>query len=124
MMYNDNVLKRFRKPKFQGEIINPDGVGKVGNAVCGDIMEVFIKVKNNKINDIKFRTFGCVAAIASSDALCEMAKGKTLEQAKRIRDRDIADFLSGLPAIKHHCSILGAEALHKAIEDYEKKKKS
>ncbi len=125
MMYTEKVLERFKHPKHSGKISNPDGIGKVGNAKCGDIMEVHIKVgvRNGKefIKDIKFHTFGCVAAIASSDMLCELAKGKTLEEAEKIRDKDIADALGGLPAVKHHCSVLGASALHDAIKDYRKK---
>lgn len=123
--YSKEVMKRFFKPKFAGQIKNADGTGKVGNAACGDIMEVFIKVedKNKKIKDIKFKTMGCVAAIASSDAVCELAKGKTLEQAKKINKNQILKKVGKLPQIKHHCSILGEEALLKAIENYEKKKK-
>lgn len=119
--YTKRVLEIFKSPKFVGEIKNASGVGKVGNPVCGDMMTVYIKVKDNKISDIKFKTFGCVAAIASSEALCALAKGKTVDQALKITSNDIAGYLGGLPNIKHHCSILGAEALKKAIEDYRKK---
>lgn len=122
-MYSNKVLKHFKDPKHMGEIKNADGIGKVGNPTCGDLMHVYIKVKKDVITDIKFQTFGCVAAIAASDALCELAKGKTLKQAEKIEDKDIADYLGGLPAIKHHCSILGATALKDAIKDYERKKK-
>jgi nitrogen fixation NifU-like protein len=126
--YNREVMKRFFKPKFAGEIANPDGVGKVGNAACGDVMKVFIKVEkdkkgNEKIKDIKFKTMGCVAAIASSDAVCELAKGKTLKEAKKLNKKDILKKVGRLPQIKHHCSILGEEALMEAIKDYEKKHK-
>lgn len=124
-MYSEKVLKRFKKPKFAGVIKNPDGIGKVGNTRCGDVMKIYIKVEKKKgkeyIKDIKFHTFGCVAAIASSDVLCELAKGKTIEQAEKIRDKDIAKALDGLPQIKVHCSVLGASALHEAIKDYKSK---
>jgi nitrogen fixation NifU-like protein len=120
--YTPEVMKRFFKPKFAGEIKHADGIGRVGNAVCGDIMEVFLKVDKDRIKDIKFKTMGCVAAIASSDAVCELAKGKTLKEAKRINKNQILKKIGKLPQVKHHCSILGEEALMKAIEDYEKKK--
>lgn len=119
--YSKEVLKRFTNPKHFGEIKNPDGVGQVGNPQCGDIMKVYIKVKDNKIKDIKFQTFGCVSAIAASDALCELAKGKTIEEAKKINNQGIVDKLEGLPTIKVHCSVLGAQGLKKAILDYEQK---
>jgi nitrogen fixation NifU-like protein len=126
--YGKSVMKRFLKPKFAGEIKNADGVGQVGNAACGDIMRVFIKVKkNNKnqrvIEDIKFKTMGCVAAIASSDAVCEIAKGKSIEDARKITKKKIMERVGKLPQIKHHCSILGEEALISAINDYESKEK-
>lgn len=114
-------MQHFMHPKFVGEIKNADGIGKVGNIVCGDIMHVYIKIKNNKIIDIKFKTMGCVAAIASSDALCALAKGKTIEQASKISSKDIIKYLGDLPDVKKHCSVLGMEALQKAIEDYKKK---
>jgi len=129
LQYNKRVMKRFFNPKYAGEIKNPSAVGQVGNAACGDIMRVFIKVeedkktKKEKIKDIKFKTMGCVAAIASSDAVCEIAKGKTVEVAKKITKKDILRKVGKLPQIKHHCSILGEEALLKAIENYEKTKK-
>lgn len=119
--YSKKALDYFKNPKFVGEIRNPDGVGKVGNAVCGDVMHIFIRVKDNKISDIKFRTFGCVAAISSSEALCRIAKGKTLEQAEKITNKDILDHLGWLPPVKVHCSVLGAEGLRDAIKDYRKK---
>ena len=121
-MYSKKVLQHFQNPRFVGEIKDADGVGEVGNIKCGDIMEVFIKVKDNKIVDIKFKTYGCVAAIASSDVLCELAKGKTIEQALKITDRQIAKHLGNLPLIKLHCSVLGQKALKEAIKDYKKKK--
>ena len=120
-MYSKDVMKHFQNPKFVGEIKNADGIGEVGNIKCGDIMKVFIKVKNNKIADIKFKTYGCVAAIASSDALCEMAKGKTIEEASKITDAQIVKHLGELPPIKLHCSVLGMRALKKAIDDYKAK---
>ncbi len=120
--YTKKVIEIFKKPKFSGEIKNPSGIGEVGNVVCGDKMTVYIKVKDDKITDIKFKTFGCVAAIASSEALCALAKGKTVDKALKITSDGIANYLGGLPSIKHHCSILGSEALKKAIEDYKKKK--
>ncbi len=119
--YSKEVLKRFTDPKNFGSIENPDGVGQVGNAVCGDIMKIYFKIKDNRIKDIKFQTFGCVSAIASSDALCELAKNKTIEEAKKITNQQIIDKLKGLPSIKVHCSVLGANGLKKAILDYEAK---
>ena len=105
-----------------GGIKNADGVGKIGNVICGDIMWVYIKVKNNKIADIKFKTFGCATAIATSSMVTQLAKGKTLEQAEKITRNDVADSLKGLPPIKMHCSNLATDALKKAIEDYRKNK--
>jgi nitrogen fixation NifU-like protein len=122
-MYSEKVLKHFRNPKNVGEIKNADGIGEVGNIVCGDLMTVYIKVEKNRIKDIKFKTFGCAAAIATSSMITELAKGKTLKEAKKISRNDVADALDGLPPIKMHCSNLAADALKKAIEDYENKKK-
>jgi nitrogen fixation NifU-like protein len=121
--YNREVMKHFLNPKHSGKIQNPDAVGKINNDTCGDLMEVYLKInkKNNKIEDIKFQTLGCGAAIASSDVLCELAKGKTLNEAKKIDNKDIIEKLHGLPLIKLHCSVLGARTLRKAIDDYEKK---
>jgi len=121
--YTKKVLKRFAKPKFAGEIKNADAVGQVGNAACGDILKVYLKIAKNKkgedyIKDVKFKTMGCVAAIASSDAVCELAKGKTIKEAKKITRKDILEKVGGLPSQKHHCSILGTEALLKAISNY------
>jgi len=107
-----------------GEIENPDGVGEVGNPVCGDMMTFYIKVKDNRLDDVKFKTFGCGAAIAVSSMVSEMAKGKTLEEAKKITPQVVADELEGLPKNKFHCSNLGAQALNKAIKDYQSKKKA
>lgn len=123
-MYTKKVMEHFTSPKNMGEIKNADGIGTVGNPVCGDLMTIYIKVKDNKIKDIKFKTFGCGAAIATSSMITELAKGKTLEEAKKITRNDVAKNLGGLPPIKMHCSNLAADALKKAIEDYLKKKKS
>lgn len=122
-MYGKEVMKRFTNPKNAGCLKNADGVGEVGNVRCGDILRVYIKVKDNKIIDAKFKTYGCVAAIASSDILCDMAKGKTLEEAEKITNKEIVSQLGDLPSVKVHCSVMGASALKKAIEDYRKKKK-
>jgi len=121
-MYSEKVMELFRNPKNMGEIENPDGVGKVGNPKCGDLMELYIKVENDIITDIKFKTFGCAAAIATSSMITEMAKGKTLDEAMKITREDVADELEGLPPVKMHCSNLAADALKAAIEDYRKKK--
>ncbi len=121
-MYTDRCMDHFRNPRNVGTIKDPDGVGRVGNPVCGDMMEIQIKVKDNVITDIKFRTFGCGAAIATSSMITELAKGKTIEEALRITRGDVADALEGLPPIKMHCSNLAADALHAAIQDYFKRK--
>lgn len=118
MQYSDIVMEHFRSPKNVGRIENPDGIGEVGNPVCGDMMTITIKVKDDRIEDIKFETFGCGAAIAVSSMVTEMAKGKTLEEALKITNETIAEKLGGLPKNKLHCSNLGADALHKAIMDY------
>jgi len=120
-MYSEEVLDHFKNPQNMGELENPDGVGEVGSPVCGDVMRITIKVKDNKIADIKFKTFGCIAAIATSSMLTELAKGKTLEEAEKLTSKDIADKLGGLPPLKMHCSNLAADALKKAIEDFKSK---
>ncbi len=120
-MYTDKVMEHFSNPRNIGEIENADGVGEVGNPVCGDMMSFYINVKDNKIADIKFKTFGCVAAIAVSSMVTEMAMGKTLDEAKKITKKSVAESLDGLPKEKMHCSNLGADALAKAIENYESK---
>ena len=122
-MYSEKVMEHFRDPRNMGEIPDADGVGTVGNPVCGDVMTVYIKVKENKIEDIKFKTFGCGAAIATSSMITELAKGKTIDEALKITRADIAESLGGLPPIKMHCSNLAADALHAAIKDYREKKK-
>ena len=122
-MYSKKVIKMFQNPKFAGEIKNADAIGEVGNVKCGDIMRVYLKVKDNKIENIKFKTYGCMAAIAASDAMCKLAKGKTIEEASKITSKDIVKELGGeLPLIKVHCSVLGMQALKKAIDNYQKKK--
>ena len=120
-MYNEKVLEHFRNPRNVGEIDGASGVGEVGNTQCGDIMKISIKVEGNVIKDIKFLTFGCGAAIASSSVLTEMVKGKTLEEALALTNADVAEELGGLPPAKLHCSNLAADALHNAIVDYRKK---
>jgi nitrogen fixation NifU-like protein len=126
MEYSEKVKEHFMNPHNMGEIKNPDGLGKVGNPVCGDLMWIYIKVgKNAKgqevIKDIKFKTFGCAAAIATSSMTTDLAKGKTLDEAMKITNADVAESLHGLPPIKQHCSNLAADGLHKAIEDYRSK---
>ncbi len=121
-MYSEKVLDHFRNPRNVGEIEDPDGVGTVGNPVCGDMMTMYIKVKDNIIDDIKFKTFGCGAAIATSSMTTELAKGKTLEEAMEINRQDVAEALEGLPPVKMHCSNLAADALQDAIKDYLNKK--
>ncbi len=120
-MYTDKVMDHFSNPRNIGEIEDADGVGEVGNPVCGDMMSFYINVQNDKISNIKYKTFGCVAAIAVSSIVSEMAMGKTLSEAKKITKKSVADSLDGLPKEKMHCSNLGADALAKAIEDYENK---
>ena len=120
-MYTEKVMDHFSNPRNIGEIENADGVGEVGNPVCGDMMSFYIVVKDNKIADIKFKTFGCVAAIAVSSMVTEMAMGKALDEAKKITKKSVAESLDGLPKQKMHCSNLGADALAKAIENFESK---
>ncbi len=119
--YSDKVMDHFSNPRNIGEIKEPDGIGEVGNPVCGDMMKFTITVKDNRIEDVKYLTFGCGAAIAVSSMVSEMAKGKTLEEALNITNKQVAEELGGLPGNKMHCSNLGADALHKAIEDYMEK---
>lgn len=121
-IYTEKVLDHFRNPRNMGKMENPDGVGKVGNPTCGDVMVIYIKVKDEKIFDIKFQTYGCTAAISSSSIATELVKGKTLDEALKLTRDDVAKELGGLPALKMHCSNLAADALKAAIEDYRKKK--
>ena len=123
-LYSEKVMEHFQNPRNVGEIENPDGIGHVGNPVCGDIMELYIKVNDSTIADAKFKTFGCGAAIATSSMVTEMVKGKTIEEALKITNRTVADALDGLPPIKMHCSVLAEEALKLAIEDYQAKSKN
>jgi nitrogen fixation NifU-like protein len=123
-MYSEKVMDHFKNPRNVGEIPDADGVGKVGNPVCGDITKFYIKVADGKIADVKFQTFGCGAAIATSSIMTELVKGKTIEEASKITKQTIADALGGLPPIKMHCSNLATDALKNAIEDYESKKQS
>jgi nitrogen fixation NifU-like protein len=120
-VYNEKVMEHFMNPRNVGEIENPDGIGEVGNPVCGDMMTFYIKVDDNRISDVKFKTFGCGAAIAVSSIVSEMAKGKTLEEVRKITPALVAQELEGLPKNKYHCSNLGAQALNKAIDNYLKK---
>jgi nitrogen fixation protein NifU and related proteins len=121
-VYSDMVMDHFMHPRNVGEIENADGVGEVGNPVCGDMMTFYIKVKDDHLEDVKFKTFGCGAAIAVSSMVSEMAKGISIEEAKKITPELVAQKLEGLPKQKFHCSNLGAQALNKAIDDYEAKK--
>lgn len=122
-MYNEKVMDVFRNPKNVGEIENPDGVGRVGNASCGDIMEIYLKIENDVIVDAKFKTFGCAAAIATSSTATEMVKGMTIKEALEVTNKKVVETLGGLPAQKLHCSVLAEEAIKKAIDDYLSKKK-
>ncbi len=121
-VYSEKVMDHFMNPRNVGEIEDADGIGEVGNPVCGDMMTFYIKVDDNRLSDVKFKTFGCGAAIAVSSIVSEMAMGKTLEEALAITPRVVADELGGLPKNKFHCSNLGAQALGKAIKEYQKKK--
>jgi len=123
-MYTEKVMDHFKNPRNMGEIPDADGVGTVGNPVCGDLMTIYIKVKDNRLEDIKFKTFGCGSAIATSSMITELAKGKTLEEGLKITRGNVAEELGGLPPVKMHCSNLAADALHAAIEDYYKKQKA
>jgi nitrogen fixation NifU-like protein len=120
-MYSEKVMQHFKKPQNMGDA---DGVGSVGNPTCGDLMTMYIKVKDNRLEDVKFKTYGCGAAIATSSMTTELAKGKTIDEAMQISRASVAESLGGLPPVKMHCSNLAADALHAAIEDYQKKQKS
>ncbi|WP_139796002.1 Fe-S cluster assembly scaffold protein NifU [Clostridium acidisoli] len=117
-MYSEKVMDHFRNPRNVGEIENASGIGEVGNPQCGDIMKIYIEVKNNVIEDVKFKTFGCGSAIASSSMATELIKGKTLEEAWDLTNKAVAEALDGLPPVKMHCSVLAEEAIHKAINSY------
>ncbi len=123
-MYSEKVMDHFSNPRNVGEIEEASGVGTVGNAKCGDIMRMYLKVEDGVIVDVKFKTFGCGAAIATSSMATEMVKGKTIEEALKITNQAVAEALDGLPPVKMHCSLLAEEALKAAIEDYQKKQKS
>jgi nitrogen fixation NifU-like protein len=120
-VYNPTVMDHFENPRNVGEIPDAHGVGEVGNLSCGDILKVFIKVKDGILEDVKFQTFGCGAAVASGSMLTELAKGKTVEEAMKITNNHVAEALNGLPPHKKHCSNLAADALHKALEDWQNK---
>lgn len=120
-VYTEKVMDHFANPRNVGEIKDADGVGEVGNAKCGDIMRIYLKVEVNIIKDVKFKTFGCGAAIATSSMVTEMVMGKTLEDALTVTNQAVAEALGGLPPVKMHCSNLAADAMHKAIQDYMKK---
>lgn len=116
--YSEKVMDHFAHPRNVGEMPDANGVGKVGNPVCGDVMQLFIKVENNIINDVKFKTFGCGAAIATSSMVTEMVKGKTIDEALQLTNKAVAEALGGLPPVKMHCSVLAEDALKSAIDDY------
>jgi nitrogen fixation NifU-like protein len=117
-LYNDKVMEHFRNPRNVGEMENPDGVGRVGDPICGDVMELYIKVKDGMIVDAKFKTFGCAAAIATSSMVTDMVKGKSVEEALKISNKAVVEALNGLPPAKVHCSVLAEDALKAAIENY------
>lgn len=123
MQYSEKVMDHFMNPRNVGVIENPDGYGKVGNPTCGDIMEIFLKIENDVITDVKFRTFGCASAIATSSISTEMVLGKNIKEALEITNKVVAEALGGLPPVKMHCSVLAEQALKEAIEDYLAKKK-
>ena len=125
MQYSDEVMKQFKDMKNVGSIENADGIGKVGNPVCGDVMKIYIKVdENDVITDCRFETFGCVAAIATSSLATELVKGKKIDEALEVTNKRIVDLLGGLPKEKHHCSVLAEDGIKKAIEDYKSRKKN
>jgi nitrogen fixation NifU-like protein len=120
-MYNEKVIEAFMNPKNVGAMENPDGVGEVGNPRCGDVMKIYIRVKEGRIEDIRFETFGCAAAIATSSTATEMVKGLSIEDALKLTNRDVANALGGLPPEKIHCSLLAEEGIHAAVEDYRRR---
>ena len=117
-LYSEKVMDHFMNPRNVGEIADADGVGEVGNAKCGDIMKMYLKIKDGKIDDVKFETFGCASAIASSSMATELIKGKTIDEALAVTNKQVVDELDGLPAHKLHCSVLAEEAIKKALKDY------
>jgi nitrogen fixation NifU-like protein len=121
MRYSKKVIDHFRNPRNAGELAGADGIGEVGNSICGDVMRFYVRIKNDKIIDIKFKTFGCGAAIAASSVMTQMAKGIKISDALKISNRDVSDALGGLPDSKRHCSLLAEETLNAAIEDYYRK---
>lgn len=122
-MYNQTVIERFKNPRNAGGLRGANGVGKVGNAACGDIMKIYLRISDDGIvEDAKFKTFGCCAAIASTDVACDLIKGKTIEEALKVTNKQVFDILGDLPPHKIHCSVLAEEAIHAAVEDYYKKK--
>jgi len=123
-MYTEKVMDHFTSPRNVGEIADASGVGEVGNPTCGDIMRISLEIEENIIKDVKFRTFGCGAAIATSSMVTEMVKGKTIDEALQITNKAVAEALGGLPPVKMHCSNLAADALHEAIKDYQKKQEA
>ena len=123
-MYSEEVMDHFTNPRNVGEIEDASGVGQVGNPVCGDVMKVYLKIENEKIVDVKFKTYGCAAAIATSSMATELIKGKTIDEALEITNKAVAEALGGLPPVKMHCSVLAEEAIKAAIEDYKSKEKS
>ena len=122
MSYSKKAIEYFKNPQFAGEMKDFDAVGEVGNVACGDIMRIYLKIKDDVITDIRFLTYGCVGAISASEAMCKLVKSKKLDEALKVTHKDIVEELEGLPQMKVHCSVLGREALHKAVENYRKKK--
>ena len=120
-MYTEQVMEHFTNPRNVGEIVDADGVGEVGNAKCGDIMKIFLKIKDGIIEDVKFKTFGCGAAVATSSMATELVKGKTIEEAMKLTNKAVMEALDGLPPVKVHCSLLAEEAVHAALWDYAQK---
>lgn len=118
MIYSEKVMDHFKNPRNVGEIKDANGIGEVGNAKCGDIMRIYLKIENNIVEDVKFETYGCGSAIASSSMATELIKGKTVEEAWELSNKAVAEALDGLPPVKMHCSVLAEEAIHKAINDY------
>lgn len=120
-MYSEKVMEHFMNPRNVGEIENADGIGQVGNAKCGDIMKMYLKIENDTIVDVKFKTFGCGSAIASSSMATELIKGKTIKEAMQLTNKAVAEALDGLPPVKMHCSVLAEQAIKSALFDYSKK---